>query len=487
MRKRVDATRTKDTWVGLNEVFETENVKIINKIEEIKEYRVIHDDEIKEEELKDFIKQFVLIPITNGKEKGMLVSDIFKRVPYGLLEEFGEFVYITSYKECMRLLSTEFIRRENKIDYKNKNAIEFIKEMLTKMELLGAADLNLSWTREHVIVTYSINGKSYKKNEDIIDLEFAEKVKTSIVNMSYENNSSKIIDGKFFINILNQKKEFRLSVVESIAGFSIAIRSYEKFDANKSLKDLGYTEKSRKIIENIINENPYGMFLVSGKTGSGKTTTIYTIIMELYKKYNYRIKTAEDPVELELEGIDQCQINKKGDPENWITYLKLLSSFLRQKPDIMVISEIRDKEVAMAAIEASLTGHNVISTLHTSNVKATFTRLTKTMGISQDRIEDSMSGVLNQVLVDKLCDCKVKDEKHGFYKKNEEGCEKCRDKTIKGLNGLIPAVEIASLNKMENNHLEENFKEYYSYKECAKDLFELGLIDYKTKEKVERY
>lgn len=484
---RLDATRTDDVWIGLNEAFDITKVSVINRLEELKDYKIIHDEDIKNVSEKDFFIQFVTVPITNGKEKALLVSDLFKRVPEEIVEKYGDNLFLTSYRECLYLLGNEFIKKENKLDYLNRNALEYIKEMLTKMELLEAADLNISWTRSKAIITYSVNGRSDQKNEDIIPLEFADKLKTSLVNMAYENNSDKIIDGKFFINILNNQKEYRLSVLESVAGNSIAIRSYEKFNVNQTLNDLGYQERPLEIIKDIIDNNPYGIFLVSGKTGSGKTTTIYTILNELYRKYNYRIKTAEDPVELEIEGIDQCQINKKGDPEKWVTYLRLLSSFLRQKPDIMSISEIRDKEVAMAAIEASLTGHTVISTLHTSNIKATFTRLTKTMGISQDRIEDSMSGILNQVLVNKLCDCKLVDEENGGFKRNHEGCELCDNKPLKGYNGQIPAVEVASLKKCPDNHLQKNFKMYYSYQDSAKELFEKGLVDFQTKKRIEQY
>lgn len=165
---RVDTTRTDELWIGLNEVFDITTIKIINTLNELKDYKIIPAENIKENNFKDFFIQFVTVPITNGKEKGLLVSDVFKRIPEEILNYYGDKLFLTSYKECLNLLSNNFIKKENKLDYTKKNTIEYIKEMLSKMELLEAADLNMSWTREKVIITYSVNGESIEENEDIV-------------------------------------------------------------------------------------------------------------------------------------------------------------------------------------------------------------------------------------------------------------------------------------------------------------------------------
>lgn len=482
-KTRVDGSRTKEIWVNLDDFVSLDMLKIKKDILFLKEinYRVLTINEIPKDELYYFM-QFSVLPIVNVNTNtfGLIISDPFKRIPEEILIKYQAEIYVVNKTICDNFITDNFIQRDYPLEELNKNSKDFIIEMFTKLEKLGASDLNLSWTRSGVIISYLIERVAFKKHEDIISLEFAEKIKTTLVNMASENNANGFIDGKFVLHILSDLKDYRLSVMKTGAGHTIATRSNQTFDLSKEVKDLGYTARVIEIIYDIIINNPYGLFLITGKTASGKTTTMYTILNELYKKYNYRIKTAENPIELEISGIDQCQINLKGEEKNWVTYSKLLSGFLRQTPDIIGIAEIRDKDVAMSAIEAALTGHNVFSTLHTGNVQSTFTRLIKTMNISEDRIEDCMSGILCQTLVPQLCHCKEEDEDHaGGFKASKKGCVDCK---YTGFNkDRIPATEIASLKKGDENYKSENYKMYYSFKNCADELFNLGKIDYKTK------
>lgn len=477
--RRLDGTRTKEIWIDYNEVFDIKNIKIESNLNFIKNenIEILKEEELSKEEINYFM-QFSTLPIRKNGKYGLIITTPYKRIPEEIGFKFNNFSYLVNKKNVDNYIINDFIKKDFKLNEKDKNSRDFIIEMFTKMNKLGASDLNLSWTRKNVIITYSIDRKSFMEFEDYVSLEFGEKIKTTFVNMASENNSNGFIDGKFVLHVLGELKDCRLSVMKTGSGHAISIRTNKMFDLTKSLKDLGYTEKALEIIYDIITNNSYGMFLITGKTGSGKTTTLYTMLNELYKKYNYRIKTAENPIELDIDGIDQCEINLKGEEKNWVTYLTLLKGFLRQMPDIIAIGEIREKYVAMSAIEASLTGHNVVSTMHTGNVKSTFTRLIDTMNISKDRIEDSMSGILCQDLVPKLCSCKIKDEEHGGYKRNEEGCNECKGT---GYDGRIPAVETASLKKSLENYKPENYRKFYSFKECADDLYEAGHIDYITK------
>lgn len=479
--RRRDSSRNNEDWFSISDKINPNTFIIKKTLEELEhEITVFNPDKLSQEELNYFV-QFAVVPVTQNKETGVILNDPYKRVPEFVINKFSNKIFIAPKDICVKLIDKHFAKKTKNLHFTNETkSIEAIKSILQKMETLKSSDVTMSWRRNSCSVSYAVSGKNIKEFEDSIELELADKIRISLINMSYENQSEKLIDGKFSIHIQGDLKEYRLSVIETVAGYAIVIRSYQKFNEDMSLDTLGYLDKPKEIIRNIIEKNPYGVFLVTGPTGSGKTTTIYTIINQAYKEHNLKIKTAEDPVEIEIFGIDQCQINKKGEEKHQVTYVNLLSSFMRQRPDIIVIGEIRDREVAMSAVEAALTGHVVITTLHTNNVSSTFTRLTNNLGITADRIEDGFSGVLSQRLVEKLCDCKVSDGEGGF-KANENGCDKCQNSPTLGFLGQIPAVEVARLEKAELNYLQENFIEYYSYADSGKELYELGFIDKKTK------
>ena len=480
--RRKDSSRINtEIWVNAQDNIDLSKIKIIKDVSEISNFRIANIDN----ELLNLCVQQLFIPIVfNNGELGLIIDTPFKRLPKVILDEFKS-IFITDRELCKKIVNKYFIEHVHALSFnKETKALEAVKTILIKMEKLKASDITISWRSSLVSINYSVNGRNLKDEEDILDIEFAEKLRISLINMSYENQSSKLIDGKFGIRFEDTHKEYRLSVITTVNGFSIVIRSYQKFNIDLTLDNLGYTDKPKQIIRNILDE-PYGVFLVTGPTGSGKTTTIYTIINQEFKENNLRIKTAEDPVEIEIDGIDQCQINKKGEEKHQVNYINLLSSFMRQRPDIIVIGEIRDGDVAMSTVEAALTGHKVISTLHTNNVLSSFTRLKSNLGISEDRIEDSFSGILSQRLVDKLCTCRVPH--NDGYTANEEGCDICKHNHKIGFDGQIPAVEVAKLFKGENNFLKENFLNYYSYKDSATDLYNLGLIDIVTKAYIETF
>lgn len=473
-RRQDSLRKNKEVWTN---ILDKTKISIFPSVEHVSG-EIININESSESEQRYFL-QFAVIPIKKDGILGLIISDPFLRMPDEIYKKYGNFFFVLRKQQCIAILNKMEIDESSTLHFiEDGKSSEAIKDILTKMERIEASDVTLSWRRNEVIISYTILGKNIKKYQDTMGVAFAEKVRISLINLSYENQADKTVDGKFTFRILNEVKEFRLSDVETISGHSIVLRSYQKFKPDMTLNDLGYTERPKEIISKILDK-PYGVFLITGPTGSGKTTTIYTVIQEAYKTKNYKIKTIEDPVEVELPGIDQCQINRKGEEKHQITYINILRSFLRQRPDIIVVGEIRDFEVAMSTFEAALTGHKVISTLHTNNIDATFTRLKSTLGISEDRIEDSMSGILSQRLVDKLCSCKVED-KDGFYKANIDGCPTCKNSTKIGYDGQIPAVEVVELDKRDRNWEHQNYLDYYSYKDSANELKELGLIDYPT-------
>lgn len=483
-RRKDNARSLEDDWVAL------EPSSIKNEpncqIKESAERKPLSQDDVKDFLEFGIFTQHRILPFVNKNGAyGIYVSNL-KRLPHKLIEKYKNEIIDVDPNQIDVFMSEHWNTKSRKIKaYQNEMqipAIHIVKEILQKMIDANASDVTISSRSDNVVVSYAVSGKNDPTIEDYFDKDVAEKIRISIINMAGENQGEKIVDGSFATILSEKLREFRLNYMETAAGFALVLRSYQSFDLDKTLPSLGYMPRPLEIIRNIIDQNPYGIFLITGPTGSGKTTTIYTLINQERVARNLKIKTAEDPVEVMISGIDQCAINKKGDDRHLITYQKLLAAFMRQRPDIIVIGEIRDKEVAISTIEAALTGHVVISTLHTNNVESTFTRLLTTLGISDDRIEDSFSGVLSQRLVEKLCqNCKVDDGSGGS--KAGPGCDHC--KATPGFDGLVIACEVASMNKGIQNYKKENFKEYYSYKDSANDLYQSGLIEIKTKKLLE--
>jgi len=204
-----------------------------------------------------------------------------------------------------------------------------------------------------------------------------------------------IVDGTEF--------DIRVSILPTVYGEKTVMRLAEKKQLKREKSALGLYPDDLEKFDSIIS-NPHGIILVTGPTGSGKSTTLYTALSELNKE-DVNIITVEDPVEANINGINQVQVNNKAD----MTFANALRSILRQDPDIIMIGEIRDHETANIAVEASITGHLVVSTLHTNSAVSTITRL-ENMGIEDYLLADATVGIIAQRLVKKLCpECKKED------------------------------------------------------------------------------
>ncbi len=255
-------------------------------------------------------------------------------------------------------------------------------------------------------------------------------------------------DGRIESKIADKFFDIRVSVLPVMHGERVVMRLLDKSKSFASLDNLGFSPHNLKIIHEIIAK-PNGIIFVSGPTGSGKTTTLYSIVSKLSSP-ELNIITVEDPVEYQMAGINQVQVQSKID----FTFAAALRSILRQDPDIVMIGETRDVETAQIAVQASLTGHLVLSTIHTNNAPATMTRLID-MGIEPFYISSSVLAVIAQRLVRRLCDtCKTKytptsEALHAigltaeqaknivFYK--PVGCDKCLNL---GYKGRLPIFEI---------------------------------------------
>lgn len=211
-------------------------------------------------------------------------------------------------------------------------------------------------------------------------------------------------DGRLKVRTSKGKEmDFRVSVLPTLFGEKVVLRLLDKANLQLDMTKLGFEEDDLKLFKNVINL-PQGMVLITGPTGSGKTTTIYSALAELNKP-DVNISSAEDPVEFNLEGINQVQMNPDLNPP--LDFSAALKSFLRQDPDIVMVGEIRDLETAEIAFKAASTGHLVVSTLHTNDAPATIVRLTE-MGVAPYIITATVNLIVAQRLVGRICEnCKT--------------------------------------------------------------------------------
>ncbi len=259
-------------------------------------------------------------------------------------------------------------------------------------------------------------------------------------------------DGKIHLKHDNREFDLRVSTVPTINGEKVVMRILDKSSVLLGLNKLGFYQDTQEVFEAIV-EKPYGMILVTGPTGSGKSTTLYSCLNKLNTEA-VNIMTVEDPCEYQLVGINQVQINEKAG----LTFASALRSFLRQDPDIIMVGEVRDTETAKIAVEAALTGHLVLSTLHTNDSAGAVTRLVE-MGVEPFLCASSVIGVLAQRLARKICpNCKESytppvesikqfglaaftDADINFYR--GRGCDHCKQTGYRGRMGIFEILMIS--------------------------------------------
>jgi type IV pilus assembly protein PilB len=258
-------------------------------------------------------------------------------------------------------------------------------------------------------------------------------------------------DGRIELNVNNQPIDLRVAVLPTMFGESVVMRVLDRSNVQLDLDRIGLRDDELTVIRQLIHK-PNGVVVVTGPTGSGKTTTLYSALRELNDPSS-KLITAEDPVEYDIDGIIQCQI--KADIE--LTFAKILRSMLRQDPDIVLVGEIRDHETAKIAIEASLTGHLVFSTLHTNDAPSSIARLLD-LGLEAFLITASLEGVVAQRLVRRICaNCKTEytpaeeqlmelelrpDDVQGKRFYYGKGCEQCNNTGYRGRLGIYEIMTL---------------------------------------------
>jgi general secretion pathway protein E len=255
-------------------------------------------------------------------------------------------------------------------------------------------------------------------------------------------------DGRISLRIGGRAVDVRVSTLPSSHGERAVLRLLDKAESKFTLEGLGMSGDTLARFDKLIHQ-PHGILLVTGPTGSGKTTTLYASLGRI-DTGGTNVLTVEDPVEYELAGIGQTQVNAKID----LTFAKALRAILRQDPDVIMIGEIRDFETAQIAIQASLTGHLVLATLHTNDAVSAVTRLTD-MGVEPFLLSSSLLGVLAQRLVRKLCTHCRKPDGRGQY--HPVGCAECGHTGYKGRTGVYELmVADVNIRALVHNHASES-------------------------------
>ncbi len=278
--------------------------------------------------------------------------------------------------------------------------VKFVNDIINDAILKGATDIHIEQFEEDVEIRYRIDGVLHTLRK--LPKYVAPPVVSRIKILAKLNIAEKRLpqDGKFSHRLNSQEFDIRVSTLPSIHGESVVMRLLKKGELNLSLNTLGFSQEDLGKIREFIKK-PYGMLLVTGPTGSGKTTTLYSAIKEI-NLGDRKIITVEDPVEYTLKGLVQVQVN----PKIGLTFASALRTILRQDPDVIMVGEIRDPETAQIAVQASLTGHLVLATLHTNDAPSAFTRLID-MGVEEFLIASAVVGVMSQRLVRKICEeCK---------------------------------------------------------------------------------
>jgi type II secretion system protein E len=327
--------------------------------------------------------------------------------------------------------------------------VRFVNQIIAEADRQGATDIHIEPQETELRIRYRIDGMLHK-----VDVPpQLNRLKSAIISrikvMANLDIAEKRLpmDGRIGIRIQGQDIDIRVSTMPAAYGESVSLRLLAKSGSFVKMCDLGFNERDFAVVDKIIHR-PNGIFLVTGPTGSGKSTSLYSFLSEV-NKIDVRIMTAEDPIEYHMAGINQVQMQS----EIGMDFARALRAFLRQDPDIIMVGEIRDRETAEIAINASLTGHMVFSTLHTNDAAGAFPRLID-MGVEPFLIASAVAGVMGQRLCRRLCpDCRREvalDRKYYTleYPPAKEtvfepgGCDACSRTGYKGRRALFEVLDV---------------------------------------------
>ena len=370
-------------------------------------------------------------------------------------------------------------------DFEKQSIVEVVNEIIIDAIKKKASDIHFDPTIDSLMVRIRIDGElqDYAKVPNILKKNLITRIK--IISGMNITETRLPQDGAIKNAINNLALDLRVSSLPVIDGEKIVIRILDYSMSLNSLENLGFSESNLEKVNKMI-ENPNGLVLVTGATGTGKSTTVYALLQKLNTKER-NIITVEDPVEMRIENINQVQVLS----DIGLTFSHTLRSILRQDPDIIMVGEIRDDETARIAVRASITGHLVLSTVHTNNSLTTIERLLD-MEVERYLLGSALTGIISQKLVKKLCPkCrgtrpttvyeKKIIKKHLGISVNEiympVGCKHCNH----GFQGRIAIHEVLTINEnirdaITSNINRKNLRELvYNSKDDITTMFEDGL------------
>jgi len=369
-------------------------------------------------------------------------------------------------------------------DYDNKPIVEIVNEMITDAVKHGGSDIHFDPTENDLMVRVRIDGSllEYAKVPSTVKKNLITRIK--IISGMNITETRLPQDGAIKGLIDSVDVDLRVSSLPIVDGEKIVIRILDYSMSLKGLETIGLSNNNLNKVKELIKK-PNGIIMITGATGSGKSTTVYSMLQVL-NTTDRNIITVEDPVEMKIEGINQVQVMS----EIGLTFSNTLRSILRQDPDIIMIGEIRDDETARIAVRASITGHLVLSTIHTNNSLNTIERLLD-MDVERYLLGSALSGIISQRLVKKLCSKCRNSRPTNSYEKNlfnkiininvdqiytPGGCEEC----INGYKGRIALHEVLEINQDIRDAIVSNIRKdelrKLVYKNDTNTLLKDGLL-----------
>lgn len=370
-------------------------------------------------------------------------------------------------------------------DFATVPIVDIVNDIIIDGATKNASDIHFDPAENYLKIRMRIDGEL--RDYAIVENKYKRNLTTRVKLLAGMNITESRLpqDGAIKSNINGKDLDLRVAALPTSFGEKIVIRILDYTMSFEGIEALGFTKENYEIIKEML-ANPNGIILVTGATGSGKSTTVYSMLQRLNNE-GTNIITVEDPVEMNIEGINQVQVNS----EIGLDFATVLRSILREDPNVILIGEIRDSETAKIAIRASITGHLVLSTLHTNNSLTTIERLLD-MDVERYLLSTSLKGIISQTLAKRLCpNCKKKRattvaEKRIFKKVLDKdidyiyepgsGCPNCRG----GYKGRIALQEVLLINDEIRDAINENIRRAklrsMIYKKGVKTLFQDGLL-----------